>query len=207
MRNMFRTNKSSASAQIDIKSIHHDFIELTENTFIQILSVGSINFELKSDSEQDAIIEIYQSFLNSLNFDIQILLRTRSMDIKEYLIGLNDSLNDEKDEIYATQINSYIKFIKQLVEKNKILTRQFYVVVPFKNTKKIDTQLISEQLDIRTDIIIKNLHKLGILSSKLNTLEILDLFYSFYSPSHHKIANLSNLNIDQYSSDFIKGVK
>ena len=95
------------------------------------MATSSINFELKSEDEKDALIDTFESFLNSVGFPIQLLIRTREIDIDDYLNSLNLRLDEEPEEIYKAQLISYRKFISTLISSNKILSRQFYVVIPY----------------------------------------------------------------------------
>src|SRR5690606_26254649 len=142
------------------------------------------------EEEQDAIIDTYESFLNSVGTNLQILVRTREIDMDTYLEDINQRQKEETVPIYRTQLQNYDEFIRSLVTVNKILTRHFYVIVPYKATGKTDFDLVSEQIKLRLDITAKGLARLGIHSTQLSSLEILDLFYSFYSPAQAKVQPL-----------------
>jgi len=172
--------KISSRKQINIKGVQDDTLLLPGNRYRAVLQVSSINFELKSEAEQDAIIDIYQSFLNSLPFSVQIVARIREVDLQKYLEDLRRSIAHEKQEIYKQQIKHYIEFVEQLIKTNKILTRHFYVVVPCNG--EADLVTAQQQLAISCDIVSKGLGRLGVQSRRLTSLELLDLFYSFYSP-------------------------
>jgi hypothetical protein len=166
---------------------------------------SSINFELKSEDEKDALIDTYESFLNSVGFPIQLLIRTREIDIDDYLGSLNMRLDEESEEIYKEQLISYKKFISTLISSNKILSRQFYVVIPYDDSKNMDEASIKDQLSIRADIISKNLSRLGITTKQLTSIEVIDLFYSFYSPERSKTQPLSQKVLDIMGSEFVLG--
>ncbi|MGB4967318.1 MAG: hypothetical protein WBO35_03905, partial [Candidatus Saccharimonadales bacterium] len=93
-------SKTSARQQIAIKGVRDGILILPNNEYRAILQVSSLNFELRSEEEQDAIIDIYESFLNSVGSSLQILIRTREIDMDKYLDDLGERLNDEKEEIY-----------------------------------------------------------------------------------------------------------
>jgi hypothetical protein len=109
----------------------------------------------------------------------------------KYLADLGERLDDEKEEIYRTQLQNYDEFIRSLITTNKILTRHFYIIVPYKPTGKADFDLIREQLNLKLDIVAKGMTRLGMHSDQLTSLEALDLFYSFYSPAQAKIQPLT----------------
>lgn len=184
-------SKTSARQQIAIKSVRDGILILPNNEYRAILQVSSLNFELRSEEEQDAIIDIYESFLNSVGSSLQILVRTREIDMDKYLDDLGERLDDEKEEIYRTQLQNYDEFIRSLITTNKILTRHFYIIVPYKPTGKADFDLIREQLNLKLDIVAKGMTRLGMHSDQLTSLEALDLFYSFYSPAQAKIQPLT----------------
>jgi len=149
------------------------------------MKLSSINFELMSEDEQDALIDTYQNVLNSLKTSFQILVRVREMDIDQYLTEFRAKTSEESEDIYRKQAESYIDFIKSLVSDNKILTRQFYLVLPFAGAGK-DFGLVKEQLELNADIAGKGLARMGMQTQRLSSLEVLDLFYSFYAPSQAK---------------------
>lgn len=181
------TTKASSRRQIDIKSVKDGVLVLPGNHYRALLQVSSLNFELKSEDEQDALIETYESFLNSVGSPLQILIRTREIDMDKYLGGLDERLAGETEDIYQIQLKNYGEFIRSLITTNKILTRHFYVVVPFTAPKKTDFELIKEQLALSVDIVTKGLGRLGMHARQLSSLEVLDLFYSFYSPAQAKV--------------------
>lgn len=184
-------NKASARSQIAIKGVRDGILMLPNNEYRAILKVSSLNFELRSEEEQDAIIDTYESFLNSVGTNLQILVRTREIDMDKYLEDLQVRLEDETVPIYRTQLENYDEFIRSLITDNKILTRHFYIVIPYKLTGKPDFDLVSEQLKIRLDIISKGMARIGMHTDQLDSLEVLDLFYSFYSPTQAKLQPLT----------------
>ena len=153
--------------------------------------MSSLNFELRSEEEQDAIIETYESFLNSVGTRLQILVRTREIDMDKYLEDLQERLDGETVPIYRDQLQNYDDFIRSLITDNKILTRHFYIVVPYKMSGKTDFDIVYEQLKIRLDIIAKGMARIGMHTNQLDSLEVLDLFYSFYSPVQSKMQPLT----------------
>src|SRR5947209_11071953 len=123
--------KASARSQIDLKGVKDGVLLLPGNKYRVVLQVSSVNFELKSEDEQDAIIDTYESFLNSVGSPLQILIRTREIDMDKYLSELDEQLEDESEAVYRNQLTNYGEFIRSLITTNKILTRHFYVVVPY----------------------------------------------------------------------------
>ena len=114
-------------------------------------------------------------------------MRVRELDMDKYLESFRAKLDSDDQDIYRTQAENYIEFISKLVTSNKILTRKFYIVLPFTDTEKDgDFSIIKEQLKLQADIVAKGLGRLGMHTRKLDSLEVLDLFYSFYSPGQAK---------------------
>ena len=179
------TKPASSRQQIQIDGVRDGILELPNQEHRLILESSSINFELMSEQEQDALIDTYQSFLNSLNTPLQILVRIRELDMDKYLNGFKSKLKEDDKEIYRAQADSYIEFISKLVASNKILTRKFYIVLPYKAVDD-NFAVVKEQLKLQSDIVAKGLGRLGMQTRKLSSLEVLDLFYSFYSPGQAK---------------------
>jgi hypothetical protein len=181
-----REKYGSARTQVGIKEVRDGILILPFNRYRAILSTSSVNFELQSEEEQDVIVDTFQSFLNSLNSPIQILIRIRELDIDRYIEDLQEKCADEKEKIYLTQSKSYCEFIRKLVAGNKILSRRFYLVIPYESKSPVEFEVVKEQLNLEQEIIIKGLEKFGMNAKPLNTLEILDLFYTFYRPDQAK---------------------
>lgn len=194
--------KASSRHQIAIEGVQDGILILPNNHYRAVLQISSINFELKSEAEQDALIDTYQSFLNSLATSLQIVVRIREMDMDRYLTDVQARLKDEPDTIYRSQIKNYSEFVQSLITSNKILTRNFYVILPIASTEK-DFELIKEQLSLNADIVAKGLARLGMQSRQLNSLEILDLFYGFYAPAQAKRQPLSTQTLQVLKEGYL----
>lgn len=189
-------SKASSRQQIAIEGVRDGVLILPRGEYRTVLQVSPVNFELRSDEEQDAIIDTYESFLNSVGTNLQILIRTREMDMDAYLKDIEDRTKKESVPIYRAQLENYIEFIRSLISGNKILTRHFYIIVPYKATAKGDFELASEQMKVKIDIVSRGIGRLGMQARRLSSLEILDLFYSFYSPSQSKIQPFSEKTLE-----------
>lgn len=196
--------KVSSRKQIAIKGVQDGILLLPGSGYRLVLEVSSVNFELKSEAEQDVLIDTYQSFLNSLSCGLQIIIRVREMDMDKYLEDLEDRLSGETEAIYCKQIKNYTSFVHSLVATNKILSRRFYVVVPFESKDETDFALIKEQLILHSDIVRKGLARLGMQSQVLGSLEVLDLFYSFYNPRLAKRQPLRDQALQTLYSSFMR---
>lgn len=116
---------------VDIKEIKQNTVVVKDGSFRQVVMVGGVNFSLKSDAEQNIITQAYQTFLNSIDFPLQILIHSRKVNIEKYLETLARRKDLEQSPILQNQIEEYSKFIQGFVEKNAIMEKVFLVVVAF----------------------------------------------------------------------------
>jgi hypothetical protein len=184
------TRHASSRRQIDILGARNGVLLLTRQRFRSVMEVSSVNFELKSEAEQDVLIETYQSFLNAISCPLQFLIRTRELDMDKYLRDLGERLSSEREAIYRSQLKNYALFIHSLIETNKILTRNFYVVIPYDGAPATDFSVATEHIAITADIVRR--------------VDVLDLFYSFYNPRLAKIQPLSSQAISLLHASFIR---
>ncbi len=199
-------NGASTQKYVDVEEIKDGVIVLKNGSLRMIILVSSINFDLKSTEEQDAIINQYQNFLNSLDFPVQIVVSSRKLNVKPYLEFLKAKEDQQANELLRLQISEYINFIKNLTEVSNIMSKFFYIVVPFSPSEtkkggffeKISSifnpkQVISQKRELfgtyenqllqRADHIIAGLSGIGVKVTPLNTGEIIELLYNSYNPS------------------------
>ncbi len=199
--------KQSASTQqfVDIENISNDVIILKNGSLRRVLMVAGINFELKSEEEQNIITYAYQNFLNTLNFSVQFIIHSRKLNIDGYLEKLAGRKKQENNELMKNQISEYIEFIRLFVDQNAIMTKTFFAIVPydpiqiptggkkifeiFKLKGKTQTTQTErnleqkiQQLNHRTDQIINGLTQIGLRVVPLNNEELIELFYNLYNP-------------------------
>lgn len=192
----------SSRRQIKIKEVKDNILILPNHEYRMVIETSSINFELKSDEEQDVLLESYQNFLNSLPGALQILIRVREVDVDRYLEEISKNKLTEKEDVYKTQISNYCSFIKSVVSGNKILSRRFYIVIPYKQTThERDFSVIQEHIHLQRDIVVRGLEKIGMKARILESLELLDLFYSFYNPQQAKTQELKGQTIEKLLED------
>lgn len=192
-----KSKKSSSRGQIQIKEVMDNILVLPNNEYRQILETSSVNFELKSEEEQDVIIDSFQNFLNSLPCEIQILVRVREVDIDRYIEDIGKTKDKETIPAYKKQIEGYCSFVKKLVSGNKILSRRFYIVIPYNHTERHqDMKLIKEHLNLEKDIIIKGLERMQMKARSITGLEILNLFYGFYNPENLKTQAITRETVE-----------
>jgi hypothetical protein len=192
-----KSKRSSSRAQIQIKEVIDNLLVLPNNEYRLILETSSVNFELKSEEEQDVIIDSFQNFLNSLPCEIQILVRVREVDIDRYIEDIGKTKDKETIAAYKKQIEGYCSFVKKLVSGNKILSRRFYIVIPYKHTERHqDMKLIKEHLNLEKDIIVKGLERMQMKARSISGLEILNLFYGFYNPESLKTQAITRETVE-----------
>ena len=196
-------NKTSSRPQINIKGVRDGILMLPGNRYRAVLEASSVNFELKSEDEQDTLIDTYESFLDSLPCPLQILVRIRELDMDKYLADIHGLLEGEQEDIYRTQIENYSEFVQSLVVDNKILSRHFYVVLPY-SASDGDFESAKEQLNLTADMISKGLTRLGMHSRELDSLEVLDLFHTFYNPQQAKRQPLSEQVVHLLNSSYVQ---
>ena len=195
-------NKISSRKQIQLKEVKDGVMILPGNRYRMILETSSVNFELKSDEEQDVLLDSFQNFLNSLPCPLQILIRVREIDVDGYLEQILRSKESEKETIYKEQIDNYTSFIRNVVSGNKILTRKFYIIIPYTHTeRKKDFSVIKEHLYLQRDLVLRGLDKIGMRAKPLDTLEVLNQFYSFYNSAQAKTQELTKQSLSKLLED------
>ena len=195
---------------IEIKGVKNGVLLLKNGSLRQILMVSGMNFDLKSQEEQEAITFSYQNFLNSLNFSIEIFIHSRKINIEAYVENMGKVEAQETNPLLRTQISEYREFIKSFVKENAIMSKTFFVVVPFDpivipgsgeggilsgilgKSKKPNPQAEAatektllhhlDQLQQRTDQIVTGLSQIGLRAVSLNDDETVELFYNLYNP-------------------------
>lgn len=125
--------KNAANTQdlVEIENIQENTVVLKDGSLRQVVMVGGINFYLKSEEEQNLIAQAYQNFLNSLNFQIQIVIHSRKINIERYLQNLDEYKAKEQSTLLQDQISEYQEFIRRFVSDNAIMSKTFFVIVPF----------------------------------------------------------------------------
>lgn len=195
------SKKASARQQINIKGVRGNMLLLPHDQYRLVIEVSPVNFELKSEEEQDALIDTYESFLDSLPCPLEIVVRIRELDMDKYLADTQELLHDEKEEVYRDQIKNYAKFVQGLVADNKILSRHFYVVLPYTTS---DFETAKEQLSLNADMVSKGLSRLGMRTRQLTNIELLDLFHTFYNPAQAKRQPISDQVVELLNNSYIR---
>jgi len=203
----YMANNQNTSTQqfVEIEDIRDGILILKNGGLRRVLMVSGVNFDLKSEEEQNLIIYSFQNFLNTLDFSVQFLIHSRKMNINSYLDKLRERHDIETNELLKNQILEYIEFIKSFVETNAVMTKTFFVVVPYDPVQipKAGMELISSlkfweknkmvkkdegidqkitQINQRTDQVITGLNQGGLRTVALNNEELIELFYNLYNP-------------------------
>lgn len=198
----------SVQRYLDFAAVHDDTVVLKNGGLRAVLEVSSINFNLKSEEEQNAIIYSYQRYLNALNFPVQILIKSRKLDIDLYLENLKDKMRHQQNELLKRQMSEYIEYISKLVEYADIMEKKFYVVIPQNPPRaekkgflqsfwekihpddKVEDIIKRRQefktlktgLDERINVVTTGLENCGLSIKKLDTQKVIELFYQSYNP-------------------------
>ncbi len=224
MTNNFTTNKKSEASQkiVPIKEIRDSIVVLNDNSIRMVVMTSSLNFALKSTEEQEAIVFQYQNFLNSLDFHIQFFIQSRELNIENYIESLRVKEKQQTDELLKIQTKEYIDFIKEFVTTTKIVSKTFYVVVPYsppvlqvenniffdfinkilkkeptpKTTPQEEFEKNKTQIQQRVDTIIQGLSRTGIRAIPLNTEELIELFYGLYNPDEKEKGAVPQIKTD-----------
>lgn len=205
--------RATTQQQIPLEDIQDDIFILKDGSCGVILSVTALNFSLLSEEEQEATIYAYSALLNSLTFPIQIVIRSKRKDISSYLASLMEEEERQQNPLLKDQIKKYRKFIEEMVKKNNVLDKDFYVVIPctalelgapqalIGSLKPSKTGLpfpknyILEKARInlapKTEHLIRQLARIGLFAKKLNSQELVSLFYEIYNPNQAERQKIS----------------
>lgn len=189
---------------VEIKDIKDGIVYLRRGGMRRVLMVSGVNFDLKSEAEQNVILGSFQNFLNTIDFPVQFFIHSRKANIGAYLERMKQREQDEANELLKIQIREYSAFIGTFVEENAIINKNFFVVVSYHPTivsqaptgflgmffKKQNTQKAAdesnkeaiEQLDHRVDQVIDGLEQIGLRAAVLEDDELVELFYNLYNP-------------------------
>jgi len=202
------TAANSTQQFVEVEEVKDGVVRLKGGGLRAVLMVSGVNFELKSEEEQDIITNAYQDFLNALDFSVQIMIHSRKLNIDNYLKKMQGIREKESNELLRNQVDEYIQFIRGFVKENEIMTKNFFVVVPYesggigkvkkgisgflpfgskkkkkKNNDNGETyeQKIS-QLRQRVDQVLAGIERMGLRAVALNDQELTELYYNLYNP-------------------------
>lgn len=195
--------RASTQKFLGIEDIKDDLVILSDGSVALIIQTAAVNFGLLSEEEQDAIIFAFAAFLNSLSFPIQILITSRSMDISSYLDRIVEEEKKQSSAKIKEQLRKYYQFILSVVKENKVLEKNFYLVIPFSalelgvkgafpvfGKKKGGLPFPKDYIISRAktalfpkrDHLLRQLNRIGLKGEQLNTQRLIELFYEIYNP-------------------------
>ena len=181
---------STAQQHLSITDIVDDIVLLKDGGSALILKTGAVNFGLLSEREQLAIIFSFGQMLNSLSYPIQIMLRSNRLDISSYISLLDKAQLKQSNPLLSEMIAKYRLFIQNIVKENEVLDKQFYVVIPVSylemGLKALNNQerLLRAKTILlpRKDQLVKQLGRIGLQATQLNSEQLLRLFFEIYNP-------------------------
>jgi hypothetical protein len=214
---------ASTQQHLDIDDIRDNIVILRSGNAVAILQTTAVNFDLLSEREQDSMIFAYAALLNSLTYPIQVVIRSKRMDVSQYLNLLGQAYEKAANDQVANQINLYANFIKDLVSKNQVLDKKFYIVIPYAGTtlqqaltipslfsKKApveDKWHILEKAKVnlgpKVDHLTKQVSRIGIKAHQLSTEELVEFFYDLYNPAV-SLEQKAALNTTEYTTPIVE---
>ncbi len=217
MENKKLPTQNSTQDLLEISDIKDDMLLLKNGTIRGVLMVSSINFALKNQDEQTAIISAYSSFLNSISYPLQIVIQSRGLDIDEYLLKLGETAKQQTNELLRIQTIDYIQFVQELLVGQSIMSRKFFLIVPYSvlgdNKKGFISKLSNlfsassvvklkrkqydeyrEKLLRRMGHVQSGLEGIGLQSVMLDTASLIELFYNCYNPGLSKRQKLKDVD-------------
>lgn len=200
-----RSVNAATQEFVPVKEVRDGVVVLKDGSMRAVLMASSLNFALKSEDEQTAFILQFQSFLNALDFSVQIFVQSRKLDIRPYIATLEAAYKEQLDDLMRVQIREYIEFIKSFTEAANIMTKNFFVVVPYTpatinvdkgilsqlpwNKKKTDPEEENRtfeehvsQLEQRLSVVQQGLVRSGVRTVQLGTEESIELLYTLFNP-------------------------
>ncbi|RJO59723.1 hypothetical protein C4546_00650 [Candidatus Parcubacteria bacterium] len=218
-----RPKSPSTQKFLDVWEIKDDVVILKNGTIRSVLLVSSMNFALKSEEEQAAVIQAYTQFLNTLDFPLQIVIQSRKLNIDPYLDNLKLIEKTQANELLKMQTQEYITYVRELVELADIMSKRFYVVVPFEagankrqgffkrlaavlsptniiHIKQKRFEEMRDELLKRVDFVAEGLSAIGLKAVPLDTQGLIELFYTTYNPQtseQEKPGNFGELSIER----------
>lgn len=198
-----KTHPPSTQKHLNIAQIRDSVVILKDGTLRSVCAVSAVNFALKSQKEQDALIYQFQSFINSLTTPIQVVVQSRQLELNSYLQDLSDRAQAQTNELLQFQMVDYIDFVSRLITLANIMEKRFYVVVPHNTVKSGSSGLLDIFLGGRkttphysqqqfehyqgellqlTNVVISGLASIGLRAVQLNTQELVEFYYSIYNP-------------------------
>lgn len=201
---MQKLDAQSTQQLIDVEAIRDGVVLLKSGEMRAVLMCSSVNLALKSQDEQDALIYQYQNFLNGLDFPVQFTVHSRKLDITDYLNSLMETLKTQENELLRIQTEEYIEFIRNFVAMQNIMSKTFYIVIPYSVNEGANAGLIDRlfgkksasfvkmsdeefqkyknQLWQRVENVAAGVRSFGVRALPLNNTEVAELFFDLFNP-------------------------
>lgn len=176
--------KASTQKFIEIQGVYDDVLVLSGKRACLIMEIKAVNFSLMNKEEQDAKISSYAALLNSLSFPIQIVMRSKRLDITNYLKLLENKENETTNPNLKEKINEYRRFIADLVKVNTVLDKKFYISIPYSFLEKPGTDFATSaksSLHTKAQALMSQLLRFNIPAKILKQEELVKLFYELYN--------------------------
>lgn len=187
---------------VAIRDIKDGIVILKSGQLCKVLLASSVNFALKSQDEQRAILFQFQNFLNTIDFSLQIYVQSRRLNIEPYLAMLAERQDSQDNDLMRIQLREYIEFIRSFTIQVDVMSKNFFVIVPYTPSKlnlgKSFTSILSQgrinnqgdnsleeqrlQLEQRQAVVEQGLNRIGVRTIALQTDELVELFYHTYNP-------------------------
>lgn len=188
---------------VPLSEIRENVVILKNGQLCMILLASSINFAFKSTEEQEAILSQFQSFINTLDFSLQIYIQSRRLDVRPYLSLLKEREVLQDNDLMRIQLREYIDFIRSFTSEVDIMSKSFFVVIPYTpgtadlkggisglfhtpgKSVEISAERFAEdriQLEQRVAVVEQGLARCGVRSIPLGTEELTELFYHIFNP-------------------------
>lgn len=204
--------QSTPSAQqfVPLREVRDGMILMKDGGMRAILMASSINFALKSQDEQHAILAQFQAFLNTLDFSLQIYVQSRELDIQPYLELLRAREPAQDNDLMRVQLREYIGFVENFTNETDIMTKSFFVVISYTpatisvtggwgniwrarrthDARVAQTRFEEDrtQLEQRVAVVEEGLNRLGVRTVLLGTNEVVELFYRLFNPAERNKA-------------------
>ncbi len=202
--------KATTQQILEFDKLKEGVVILKNKALRGVLLVSSVNFALKAEEERRSIIYQFQSFLNTLDFPLEMIVQSRKLDISNYLEKLNKIREKQENKLLKVQVREYSNFIRKTIKGNSIMSKTFYVVVPFhfrelrRSPKKGKEEKEREyeekrfhqarsQLMQRMQFVAGGLKRCGLHCGALNTAELIELFWGLYHPEKAEVGYYPNI--------------
>ena len=183
---------------MEIKDITDDLLFLTDGRICLLLETSSINLDLKSDAEADVIMSRYQQLLQSLHLPLQILIKTRKVELTDHYSSIEAQLSQRTFDKQQVLLQDYRAFIEHLVVGKNMLTRHFYVVLSLRVSKQLTCEQVIDQLRLHKELLIKHFHQCELKAVQLDSLAIAQLFYAAFQPEKSRLQPLTKESLVLY---------